>query len=185
VVAAAVILNLRHLPRGVDDSKRLSEVARERLYIEIMASAAVGIGIAGVGIIDRHNVLAASHIAMADAVRALPIRPALALVDGVHTPALDCPVEAIVGGDSRVLSIAAASIIAKVTRDRIMRELAETYPGYGFERHKGYGTSFHREAIERLGVTPHHRRSFVPIRVVVERSRPPGCRPAHDSEARE
>jgi ribonuclease HII len=171
VVAAAVILDLGHLPKGIDDSKQLSEIARERLYIEIMARAAVGIGVAGVGIIDRHNVLAASHAAMADAVRALPVRPDLALVDGVHTPELGCPVEAIVGGDRRVLSIAAASIIAKVTRDRIMCELAEAFPGYGFERHKGYGTSFHREAIERLGITPHHRRSFAPIRVALERSR--------------
>jgi ribonuclease HII len=163
VVAAAVRLNPNALPKGVADSKTLTASRRVRAFEEILQLADVGIGIADVGRIDRDNVLRASHWAMAEAVRALALRPDLALVDGKHVPQLDCPAEAIIDGDALVLSIAAASIVAKVTRDRLLVELAARHPGYGFEKHKGYGTAEHRAAIARLGLTPAHRRSFRPI----------------------
>ncbi len=128
-----------------------------------MALADVGIGIAEVERIDRDNVLKASHWAMAEAVRGLKVAPDMALVDGKHVPDLTCPARAIIDGDAMVLSIAAASIVAKVTRDRLLVDLGAAHPGYGFEKHKGYGTAEHRTAIALLGVTPAHRRSFKPI----------------------
>jgi ribonuclease HII len=164
VVAAAVVLVPQSIPKGLDDSKALSARQRENLLEEITASgAAIGIGVADVDRIDRMNILQASLWAMAQAVGRLPIAPRLALVDGNRLPRLSCRARAIVGGDATCLSIAAASIVAKVTRDRMMTELAAAHPGYGFEKHKGYGTPEHKAALLRLGVCPQHRRSFRPV----------------------
>lgn len=168
VVAAAVILDASAIPPGLNDSKLLSEAQREALYGPIMKSARVGIGIAGIDRIDRDNILAATLWAMAEALRHLG-GAGVALVDGNRAPALTCSVQTIVGGDGRSLSIAAASIIAKVTRDRLMVELEDTYPQYGFARHKGYGTAFHQEALQRHGPCPQHRRSFAPVAALLVR----------------
>jgi len=164
VVAAAVILDPDRIPAGLNDSKQLGEPVREGLFAKIASHAQIAVGIAEVGRIDRDNILQATLWAMAAALRALPTKPAAALIDGNRLPQLPCPAEAVVKGDALSLSIAAASIVAKVTRDRMMRQLARDYPGYGWERNKGYGTQEHRSAIAELGVTPHHRRSFAPIR---------------------
>ena len=167
VVAAAVVLDPERIPTGIDDSKALGEDDREALFARITATAAGGVGIADVGRIDRDNILEATLWAMAQALAALPGRPGLALIDGNKLPHLPCPARAIVRGDSKCLSIAAASIVAKVTRDRLMVEMGRDYPGYGFERHKGYGTAEHQRALARLGVTAHHRRSFKPIQLAL------------------
>lgn len=163
VVAAAAILDLARVPPGLDDSKRLSPARREVLYEALVGCARLGVGVAGVEEIDRLNIRRATFLAMGRAVAALGAPPVHALVDGDALPELGCPATAIVGGDGRSLSIAAASIVAKVTRDQLMRALAEVCPGYGFERHKGYGTPEHRAALARLGPSPHHRRSFRPV----------------------
>ncbi len=164
VVAAAVVLDGGRIPPGLDDSKKLTPRRRAALFDAVRASAAVGIGIAGVDEIDALNILRANDLAMLRAIGALRPAPEAALIDGNRVPpGLPCRGQALVGGDGRSLSIAAASIIAKVTRDRIMAELASAHPGYGWERNKGYGTAEHRAALIRLGVTPHHRRSFRPI----------------------
>jgi ribonuclease HII len=163
VVAAAVILDPANLPGGLDDSKKLSEARREALFPQIVRMAAVGVGIATPQHIDRDNILAATLWAMGEAVRGLTIAPALALVDGNRAPRLPCPVQTVVSGDALSLSIAAASIVAKVTRDRMMVELDAEFPGYGFARHKGYGTALHRAALLKLGPCPQHRKSFAPI----------------------
>lgn len=168
VVAAAVILDPDTRVIGVADSKSLDEDARETAYHHIKATAlAVGVGIADPERIDRDNILNATMWAMVQAVEALAIKPKLALVDGNKLPRLAFKARAIVKGDAKCLSIAAASIIAKVTRDRMMIALARECPGYGFERHKGYGTPEHKDAISRLGVTPHHRRSFKPVQLAL------------------
>jgi ribonuclease HII len=167
VVAAAVILDPQRIPDGITDSKMLDEEAREFLYGRITKTSHFGIGIADVERIDRDNILAATLWAMGRAVAQLPIIPKLAAVDGNRAPQLEVPVRTIVKGDARCLSIAAASIIAKVTRDRLMISLGAKLPGYGFERHKGYGTAEHQDAIRRLGVTTHHRRSFRPIQLAL------------------
>ncbi len=160
VTAAAVVLDVARMPEGLDDSKKLTQARRERLYEELMATARVAIAHATVAEIDELNILHASHLAMVRAVAALgPV--CHVLVDGNLIPkSLDVPATALVKGDSRSQSIAAASIVAKVTRDRIMVDLAQQYPGYGWEKNAGYPTKMHREALETLGVTPHHRRSF-------------------------
>ena len=164
VYAAAVILNPIHLPKGVDDSKAMSEARRETAFDTIMRSAlAVGIGIASVGEIDEINILQATMLAMRRAVDELQIKPVHALIDGNRVPDLPCSADAIVKGDAKVLSIAAASIIAKVTRDRVMCELDVSCPGYGWARNKGYGTADHLAALERLGPSVHHRTSFAPV----------------------
>jgi ribonuclease HII len=160
VVAAAVIFEGRRVPRGLDDSKKLTAMAREVAYDKIMAKAMVGIGIADVATIDRINILQATLQAMRDAIRALPCLPDLALVDGDRAPALDCAIRTVIEGDALSVSVAAASIIAKVTRDRIMCALDETCPGYDFHQHKGYGTPEHRAALKRLGPSCMHRMSF-------------------------
>ena len=168
VVAAAVILDPDHIPQGINDSKALEADDRERLHDLIMKSAkAVGVGIGDVERIDRDNILAATFWAMTEAVARLAIKPKLALVDGNRAPKLFCQTRTIVKGDAKSLSIAAASIVAKVTRDRLMTKLAEASPGYGFERHKGYGTPEHRRALARLGITEHHRRSFKPVQLAL------------------
>ena len=168
VVAAAVVLDSGRIPPGIDDSKALDADARERLYGQIAAAAlAIGVGIGDVERIDRDNILAATMWAMARAVGELELKPKLAIVDGNRAPRLSCPVRTIVKGDAKCLSIAAASIVAKVTRDRLMIALGRELPGYGFERHKGYGTREHQDALRRLGVTPHHRRSFRQIQLAL------------------
>jgi len=164
VVAAAVCLDPADLPAGLNDSKKLSPARRAAAFAQILDLAQVGVGIAGVAEIDRINILRASHAAMLRAVRNLPCAPAHALVDGNLIPAgMPCDATAMIGGDARSLSIAAASIVAKVTRDRIMVALSQQFPGYGWETNAGYGVPAHRAALSRLGVTPHHRRSFKPI----------------------
>jgi ribonuclease HII len=171
VLAAAVILNEADIPPGLDDSKKLAAARREKLCGEIERKAlAIGMGRAEVGEIDRLNILQASMLAMQRAIETLPVRPAGALIDGnrAPVPAMEVEVRTLIGGDGLSLSIAAASIMAKVARDRLMCELAGQYPQYGFERHKGYGTRAHSEALARHGACPHHRRSFRPVRRVLE-----------------
>jgi ribonuclease HII len=168
VVAAAVVLDPARIPQGIDDSKALDPEDRERLFERIMKTAlAVGVGIGEVDRIDRDNILAATMWAMAEAMAKLACKPRLALIDGNRSPRLACQARTIVKGDAKCLSIAAASIVAKVTRDRMMIELAREMPGYGFERHKGYGTPEHRAALIRLGLTSQHRRSFKPVQLAL------------------
>lgn len=167
VVAAAVMLDPDTIPNGLNDSKKLTAQAREDLFDQIEARARVGVGIADVERIDRDNILAATLWAMRAALDDLSQAPGYALIDGNRMPDLPCPAETVVKGDGRCLSIAAASIIAKTTRDRIMCALADEFPGYGWERNMGYGTAEHSAAIDRLGVTPHHRRSFRPVRLAL------------------
>ena len=168
VVAAAVILMPDDIPAGLADSKVLSKQRRAVLFDELSRRAVVGVGRADVEEIDRLNILAATMLAMARAVAALAQQPNHALVDGNRPPALPCGVECLVKGDARCLSIAAASIIAKVTRDREMTALGERFPGFGWERNAGYGTAEHRLALARLGPNEMHRRSFAPIRRLLE-----------------
>jgi ribonuclease HII len=164
VVAAAVILDSAHIPDGLADSKKLSATKREHLFEQLNTCAHVGIGEATVEEIDRVNILQATMLAMTRAVAALGHCPVHVLVDGNRLPRWDWAATAIVKGDDRCLSIAAASIIAKVHRDRIMTRLDEDYPGYGWGRNAGYGTADHLAGLQRHGVTPHHRRSFAPVR---------------------
>ena len=160
VTAAAVLLDTQRIPDGLNDSKKLNAKARERLFRELHETARVSVAHASVGEIDELNILYASHLAMERAVAGLGT-VCHALVDGNMIPkGLECPATPLVKGDSRSLSIAAASIVAKVARDRIMVDLAQQYPGYGWEKNAGYPTQLHREALQTLGVTPHHRRSF-------------------------
>ena len=164
ITAAAVILDPARIPAGLGDSKALSAAKRERLFAEIMASATVSVAHASVEEIDALNILRASHLAMERAVAGLAVAPAHVLVDGNLIPAgLKGRAEAIVKGDAKSLSIAAASIIAKVTRDRIMVDLAQQHPGYGWEANAGYPTKEHLQALLNLGVTAWHRRSFRPV----------------------
>jgi ribonuclease HII len=164
VVAAAVVLDPARIPPGLNDSKQVAAARREALFAALMAGAQVGVGQASVDEIDTLNILRASHLAMLRAVAALPDPPDHLLIDGNLVPRdPPCGATAIIRGDALCLSIAAASIIAKVTRDRIMVDLAQQYPGYGWDRNAGYPTPDHRAALLRLGVTPAHRRSFRPI----------------------
>lgn len=156
------------LARLLDDSKKLDAACRERAFAALDAAAGAGlvrlaVGAASAREIGALNILRATHLAMARAVRRLGEVPDLALVDGNAAPALPCPVRSVVGGDGLSLSIAAASILAKVVRDRAMRRLDGRWPGYGFAAHSGYPTAQHREALARLGPTPHHRRGFGPV----------------------
>jgi ribonuclease HII len=164
VTAAAVRLHPDRVPPGLHDSKQMTAARRNQLFALILASADVGIGHASVEEIDQINILRASHLAMCRAITALPAVPDHVLIDGNLIPRdLRCSAEAIVGGDARSLSIAAASIIAKVSRDRIMVDLAQQHPGYGWDRNAGYPTREHVAALKNLGVTPAHRRSFRPV----------------------
>ena len=171
VVAGAVILDRKRIPTGINDSKKLTAAKRDALYIEILENARTGIGISTVEEIDRLNILGATKLAMQRAVAILgdmDIR--LVLIDGNKAPELKFPAQTIIGGDAKSLSIAAASIIAKVTRDRMMCELAGAYPHYGWETNAGYGTKLHQEGLAKYGVCEHHRRSFRPIRELIENS---------------
>lgn len=164
VVAAAVILDPEAIPAGLDDSKRLAPERRAELAAALENQAVVALGIASVAEIEAMNILQASFLAMRRAILGLARRPALALVDGNKAPpGLPCTCRPIIGGDGLALSIAAASIVAKVARDRMMVTLAHQFPGYGWETNMGYGTPAHREGLARFGVTPHHRRSFQPV----------------------
>ena len=163
VVAAAVILDPKRVPRGLDDSKKLDAETREKLYAKICASAEVAVAFAPPSRIDRDNILRASLWALARAVAALPVKPKLVFVDGRDRIDAACDCEAVISGDAIIASIAAASIVAKVTRDRLMTRLGLLYPGYGFENHKGYSVPAHFSALARLGPTIHHRRSFAPV----------------------
>lgn len=164
VVAAAVILDRKKMPKGLNDSKQMTAEDREEVYALIVERAvAWGVGEASVDEIDLVNIRQATHLAMARAVRAMVHAPMFALVDGNDAPALPCPCDTIIEGDGRSVSIAAASIIAKVTRDRMMRALHDEFPGYGWFTNKGYSTEEHLVALNRLGPTRHHRRSFAPV----------------------
>ncbi|MFK0298469.1 ribonuclease HII [Brevundimonas sp. NPDC090276] len=169
VSAAAVILNPDDLPPGIDDSKALTEKRRALLEPEIKARAlAWGVGFASVEEIDALNILHATGLAMRRAVEALAHAPVHALVDGNYRFKLPCAVTPVVKGDSRSLSIAAASILAKTARDRLMIEMDATYPGYGFASHKGYNAPIHQQALNTLGPCPEHRRSWAPIKALLE-----------------
>ena len=166
VVACAVCLPVdtpRKLTRRLKDSKQIDREEREEVALILRETVAFGVGMADVEEIDRINILRASHLAMLRAFESLPSRPAYALVDGNQPPDLPCPITCIIGGDNRSLSIAAASIIAKVARDNIMRELAVAHPVYGWETNVGYSTRDHLSALKEHGPTPYHRRSFRPV----------------------
>ena len=168
VVAAAVILDPDNPIAGLGDSKKLSEKVRERLYEQIYKHAiSVGVGRASVEEIDKLNILQASMLAMQRAVENLSLTPDLALIDGNRCPSLTCASEAIIKGDAKEITIGAASIVAKVTRDREMLEWHKQYPCYGLDRHKGYPTQTHIKALEEYGVSPQHRRSFAPVRRLI------------------
>lgn len=168
VSAAAVILSPDRLPEGIDDSKALSVKRRDALESEIKACAVSwGVGFASVEEIDELNILNATGLAMRRAIEAMVVPPVAALVDGNYRFNLPCPVETVVGGDGLSLSIAAASILAKTARDRLMVEMDALYPGYGFAGHKGYSAPVHQEALRTLGPSPIHRRSWAPIRALL------------------
>ena len=165
VVCAAVIFDRGRIPDGLDDSKRLTANERERLFELILARGIVSVAVASRARIDRMNILRASLWAMSRAIAGLARRPDHVLVDGnMHPPNLPCPSETIIGGDGVSVSIAAASIVAKVTRDRMMANVGRAYPGYGFESHMGYSTPGHFEALRAHGPCPQHRQSFAPVR---------------------
>lgn len=164
VVAAAVVLDPAHIPQGLNDSKKLSAVRREALYAEICATAEVAVSLAPPARIDRDNIRQATLWALSKAVQGLPRPPALLLVDGNDPPPVACAVQAFVGGDGLIASIAAASIVAKVVRDRLMVRLGAAFPAYGFEQHMGYGTRQHGDALKAHGPCRHHRQSFAPVR---------------------
>lgn len=168
VTAAAVILTPECIPEGLNDSKKLSPKKRQAVEQAIFDNAVVAIAHATVEEIDSLNILRASHLAMERAVAALDPQPDYLLIDGNMIPnGLQIPAEAVVKGDGKSLSIAAASIVAKEARDRIMVDLAQQFPGYGWEKNAGYPSKQHRTALEELGVTPHHRRSFKPVHKIL------------------
>lgn len=171
VVAAAVILDPDRIPEGLNDSKKLSEKEREILFDLICATSHVALASLSAARVDALNIRAATLAAMVGAVGGLAVQPDYVLVDGRDIPpALPCPAKALVRGDSLSVSIAAASIVAKVARDRTMSEAERHYPGYGFSRHKGYGSAFHRAALAERGPCALHRRSFEPLKSAMERS---------------
>ena len=181
VVAAAVVLDPKRIPKGLDDSKVLSPERREALYTEIMATAEVAFVSASPARIDRIDIRKATLWAMCAAVGALPNKPDCVFVDGREFPdGLPCPAEAVVDGDAKLVSIAAASIIAKVTRDRLMCALAQDCPGYGFEQHKGYAVPEHLEALDRLGPSIHHRSFFAPVAAARAKHMPWTVAPVQD-----
>ena len=164
VTAAAVVLDPEHIPEGLNDSKKLTARKREALHDLLVDVAEVSVAHASVEEIDALNILRAAHLAMVRALESLPRKPNYALIDGNMIPR-GCPIpaQAVIKGDGLSASIAAASIVAKIRRDRIMMDLAQQYPGYGWETNAGYGSKKHMDALANLGVTPHHRRSFKPV----------------------
>jgi ribonuclease HII len=172
VVAAAVVLDPKRIPKGLDDSKRLTAGQREELFEKICRTSAFAVAFASPARIDRDNILRASLWALARAVQALPEPPKHVFVDGRDRIEFDGACEAVIGGDGLVMSIAAASIVAKVTRDRLMCALAQDCPGYGFEQHKGYGVPQHLAALDRLGPSVHHRSLFAPVVAAREKHQP-------------
>jgi ribonuclease HII len=172
VVAAAVVLDPKRIPRGIDDSKRLTAERREELFEEICATASFSVAFASRARIDRDNILRASLWALKRAVHSLPEMPKHVFVDGRDPLDTACDCQPVIGGDGLVISIAAASIIAKVTRDRLMSALAQDCPGYGFESHKGYSVPEHLEALDRLGPSAHHRSFFAPVVAAREKHQP-------------
>jgi ribonuclease HII len=172
VVAAAVVLDPKRIPKGIDDSKRLTAEQREDLFEKICATSSVAVVSASPARIDRDNILRASLWALARAVHALPEMPQHVFVDGRDRLATSCECEAVIGGDGLIMSIAAASIVAKVTRDRLMCALAQECPGYGFESHKGYAVPEHLDALSRLGPSAHHRSFFAPVIAAREKHQP-------------
>src|SRR5690242_14407159 len=173
VVAAACILNRDRFPHGIDDSKNLPIEKREAIYSRLVKCSAWGVGLATVEEIDQMNIYWARMLAMTRAVEALGLEPAWVVVDGNATPRWRRPSKAIVDGDAKCRSIAAASIIAKVTRDRMMADYASAHPGYGWEHNRGYPTPDHRRALRELGPTPLHRRSFGPVRAMLSEAAQP------------
>lgn len=171
VVAAAVILDKTFQFSALDDSKRLAENVREALFEEICAKAVVSVGIVDVAVIDKINILHASLLAMRKAFLDLHTPAQCALIDGDRAPELPCPARECIGGDSQSVSVAAASIVAKVTRDRLMSALHGDFPDYGWSRNKGYATPEHTAALMRHGVTAHHRRSFAPVAKALQKAR--------------
>lgn len=167
VVAAAVIFQNHQAPIGINDSKKLSAAKREALFDAIMETGIVGVGISSVEEIDSLNILGATKLAMQRAVENLSVTPNAVLVDGNQPPKLSATTRALIKGDSLSISIAAASIIAKVTRDRMMQELHAKFPHYGWARNAGYGTAAHIKALAEHGITPHHRKSFRPIKDII------------------
>ncbi len=178
VVAAAVVLDPKRIPRGLNDSKKLSASERERLYVQICAGSQVAVAFGSTARIDRDNIRQASLWALARAVAGLPVMPRLVFVDGCDKIDVSCDCEAVIRGDGLVLSIAAASIVAKVTRDRLMARLGLAHPGYGFERHMGYSVPEHFAALARLGPTVHHRKSFAPVAAALGACKPDAARVA-------
>jgi ribonuclease HII len=183
VSAAAVILNPRKVPKGLNDSKKLTARQREALEIEIKDRAiAFAVGFASVAEIAELNILHATGLAMRRAVEALKPAPAFALVDGNYAFPLPCAVKTVVKGDGLSCSIAAASILAKVARDRLMAELDERYPGYGFSSHKGYRAQAHADGLMRLGPCPEHRLGWAPVRLALEGKNPMVAADAYDED---
>jgi ribonuclease HII len=172
VVAAAVILDPARIPKGLNDSKKLTAERREELFEKICATAQVAVTVASVARIDRDNILRASLWALARSVNALPDRAEHVFVDGRDKIDVTCGCDAVIGGDAIVASIAAASIVAKVSRDRLMCRLALDHPGYGFESHMGYAVPQHLEALRRLGPTVHHRKMFAPVAALLQAELP-------------
>ena len=172
VVAAAVILDRRRVPTGIDDSKALAADDRAALFVAILGAAEVSIAAVSPSEIDRIDIRQASLLAMRRAIAGLPRRPCVALIDGNDPPQLACEARAIIGGDALSLSIAAASIVAKVFRDSLMCRLEAVHPGYGFAAHKGYATKLHLDALARLGPSAAHRRSFAPVRRALGEAEP-------------
>ncbi len=164
VVVSACILDPDAIPEGLNDSKKLTSARRAILFDRILATSHSAVVIVSARVIDETNIRAATLKGMVEAVHALPVKPGAVLVDGRDWPAMPCRGEAVIKGDALSLSIAAASILAKVTRDRLMHQAAEFWPGYGFDRHAGYGTAAHLAAIEQLGPSPIHRMSFAPLK---------------------
>lgn len=170
VVAACALLDAGNLPAGIQDSKKLSALRRETIFEALLHSARYGIGMASVEEIDTLNILGATKLAMQRAYATMGITVHMMLVDGNQPPMLPCKVQAVVKGDAQSLSIAAASILAKVTRDRLMTDMDRLYPAYGFARHAGYGTPAHQKALALHGVCPIHRKSYAPIRALIEKA---------------
>lgn len=170
VAAGAVIIDQQSIPldlaANLDDSKKLTALKREKLFQQIINEPSIkyAIALASVAEIDDLNILQASLLAMQRAFAQLPLKPDVALIDGNKAPVLDCQTQTVVKGDAKSVSIAAASILAKVYRDHLMSEIAKEFPLYGFEKHAGYGTKKHLEAINRYGITPYHRKTFAPIK---------------------